>query len=82
MIHTGVDAIRALSWETVGIQDPVGNQRKVLNGDIQCALASAFLGQLEDLGADIKEHCRRLRSRQYTAVPKIEVEPFYSIPNP
>ena len=40
MMHSRVDAIRAeensaLGQETVGIKDSVGNQRKVLNGDMQ-----------------------------------------------
>ena len=51
----------------------MGNQRKVLNGKMQYALASALLDQLEDLGTDVKEHGRRLRYRQYTAVPQMWV---------
>ena len=34
--------------------------------------ASALLDQLEDLGTDVKEHHRRLRPRQYSAIPQIE----------
>ena len=54
----------ALGQENVGIQDSVGNKRMVLNYDIQNAFASALLDQIEDLGADVKEHHRRLRPRQ------------------
>ena len=78
MMHTRVGVIKteqnsAPGWETVGIQDPVYNQRKVLNGDMQYALVCSLSDQLEDLGADVKGHHRRLRSRQYTLVPQIEV---------
>ena len=80
MMHTRVGAISAhqysaLGQETVGIQDPEGTLTKVLNGDMQYAFASALLDQLEDLGADVNEHCRRLRTRQYSAMPHIEVKP-------
>ena len=44
----------------------------VLNYDMQNSFASALLDQLEDLGADVKELNRRLRPRQYSAIPHIE----------
>ena len=77
MMHAKVGTIRtgqcsALGQETVGIQDSVGDKRMVLNYDMQNAFASALLDQLEDIGNDVKEHCRRLRPRQYSEVPKIE----------
>ncbi len=62
-----------LGQGTVGIQDPVGNQRTGFEKDLQFAYASALLDQLEDLGADVKEHRRRLRLRQFSAKPQIEV---------
>ena len=73
MIHTREGAIRAgqnsaLGQRTVGFQDPVGNGRLVMDHEMQNALASALLDQLEDLGADVKEHHRRLRPKQYYAV--------------
>ena len=69
MLHTRVGAIGTDKYsvpgqETVGIQDPVGTQCKVLSNDMQYAFATALLDQLEDYGADVKEHCRRLRTRQ------------------
>ena len=77
MMKSKVGAIRtgqssALGQETVGIQNSMGDRRMVLNYDMQNAFASALLDQLEDLGANVKEHCRRLRPRQYSAIPKIE----------
>ena len=58
--------------ETVEIQDSVGNKRMVLNYDMKNDFASALLDQLEDLGTNVKEHCRRLRPRQYSAIPQIK----------
>ena len=77
MMHAKVGATRteqssALGQETVGIQDSVGDKKMVLNYDMQNAFASAHLDQLEDLGANVKEHHRRLRPRQYSAVFQIE----------
>ena len=73
MMHAKVGAIRterssALGQETVGIQDSVGNKRMVLNCDMQSIFSSVFLDQLEELGTDIKEHHRKLRPRQYSAI--------------
>ena len=68
------DQYSALGWETVGIQDQVGTQSKVLNSDLQYAFTSALLDQLEDLGADVNEHCRILRTRKYYALPQIEAK--------
>ena len=39
---------------------------------MQNAFASAILDQLEDLGTYVKEHHRRLRPMQYSAIPQIE----------
>ena len=77
MVDTREGAIRtgknsALGQRTVGFQDPVGNRRLVIDHEMQNAFASALLDQLEDLGTDVNEHCRRLRPRQYSAIPKIE----------
>ena len=62
----------ALGQRTVGFQDPVGNRGLVMDHEIQNAFALALLDQLEDLGTNIKEHHRRLRSRQYSAIPQID----------
>ena len=67
----GVDQNSAPGQVTVGIQDSVGDKRMVLNYDMQNAFTSPLLDQLEDLGADVREHCRRLRPRQYSAIPRI-----------
>ena len=77
MVHTREGAIRtgqssALGQRTVGFQDPVGNRKFVMENDMQNAFVSALLDQLEDLGADVMEHGRRLWPRQYSAIPKIE----------
>ena len=67
MMHAKVSAITGqssvLGQETVGIQDSVGDKRMVLNYDMQNAFASALLDQIEDLGANVKAHHRRLRPR-------------------
>ena len=77
MVHTREGAIRArqssaLGQRTVGFQDPVGKRRLVMDHEMWNAFASVPLDQLEDLGTYVKEHCRRLRPRQYSAVPQIE----------
>ena len=77
MVYTREGAIRAgQSWalgqRTIGIQDPVGNGRLVMDHEMHNAFASALLDQLEDLGIDVKEYCKRLRPRQYSAVPQIK----------
>ena len=70
----GTDKYSVSCWEAVGIQDPVGTHHMVLSNDMQYAFASAILDQLEDYGANVKEHCRRLRNRQDTAKPQIEAK--------
>ena len=77
MMHVKVDATRteqslAPSQETVGVLDSVGDNRMVLNYDMQNTFASALSDQLEDLDADVKEYHRKLRPRQYSAIPQIE----------
>ena len=84
MLHTRVGAIGSdkclvPGWETLGIQDPVGTQCKVLNNDMQYAFVTALLDQLEDYGTSVKEHHRRLRTRQYTAKLQIEAKPSLEI---
>ena len=77
MVHTREGAIRAgqnsaPDHKNVGFQDPVGNKRLVIDREMQNAFASALLDQLEDLGVYVKEHHRRLRPRQYSAISRIE----------
>ena len=84
MLHTRVGAIdtdnySVPSQETVGILDPVGTQCKVLSDDMQYAFTTVLLDKLEDYGVNVKEHCRRLRTRQYTAKPQIEAKPSLEI---
>ena len=71
----GTDKYSAPGWETVGIQDSAGTQCKMCSNDMQYAFATALLDQLEDYGTNVKEHCRRLRTRQYAANPQIEAKP-------
>ena len=68
---TGADHSPAPGQMTVRFQEPIGN-RRMDDYQMQNAFASAILDQLEDLGTDVKEHCRRLMPRQYSAVPHIE----------
>ena len=84
MLHTRVGAIGTdkyvlSSWETVGIQDPVGTQCKVLSDHMQYVFTTALLDQLEDYGTDVQEHHRRLSTRQYTAKSQIEAKPSLEI---
>ena len=77
MVHTREGAIRtaqsaALGQRTAGFQDLVGNRRLVMDHETQNAFASALLDQLEDSGADVKEHHRRLGPRKFSAIPQIE----------
>ena len=58
------DQYSALGHRTVGIQEPVGYRGMVLRNDAQQAFASVFLDQLDVLGADVREHHRRLTARQ------------------
>ena len=89
MLHTrvgaiGTDKYSVPCWETVGIQDPVGTQCKVLSNDMQYAFTTAIL---EEYGANVKEHhrslrtrqYRRLRTRHYPAKPQIEAKPSLEI---
>ena len=68
----GADQNSAPGQVTVGFQEPVGNRRMVTDYQMQNAFATALLDQLEDLGTNVTEHHRRLRPRQYSAVPQIE----------
>ena len=68
----GTDQNSAPGQVTVGFWEPVGNRRMVTDYQMENAFATALLDQLEDLGADVTEHHRRLRPRQYSAVPQIE----------
>ena len=86
MVHPRVDTIGTDKYsvsgqETVRIQAPVGTQSRVLDNDMQYAFASALLDQLDSYGADVNEHHRRLRSRQYSAKPQIEAAPSLEIQN-
>ena len=68
----GADQNSVPGQVAVGIQDSVHDKRMVLNYDMHNAFASALLDQLEDLSADVREHHRRLRPRQYSAIPQIK----------
>ena len=52
----------------------MGTQSKSMNNDMQYAYTTALLDQLEDYGANVNEHHRRLRTRQYSAKPQIEAK--------
>ena len=63
MLHTrvgamSIDKYKVPGSETVGIQDPVGTQCKVISNDMQYAFATGLLDQLEDYGTNVKENCR------------------------
>ena len=86
MVHPRVDTIGTDKYsvpgqETVRIQAPVGTQGRVSDNDMQYAFASALLDQLDSYGADVNEHYRRLRNKQYSAKPQIEAASSLEIQN-
>ena len=77
MMHTREDAIRSnkgsdLGLKTVRFQDPVRDMGKVGDVRVQHAFTEAALDQLAANGTDVKRHRRKLKKKQYTAVPEIE----------
>ena len=80
MMHTRMHAISTdkysvLGQETVGIQDPVGAQSKVMNNDMQYAFATALLDQLDDYRADVNEHHRRPGLGSILQNPRLRLKP-------
>ena len=59
----------ALGQEPVEVQKPVDGQKIIINNDVYLAYASELLDHLEDLGANVQSHHRRLRARHYPALP-------------
>ena len=79
MMQTRVSAIGAekysvLGQKTTGFQEPVGHRNMVKDNDMQQAFTTALLNQLEDMGADVTGHHRRLMARQATD-PPLEILP-------
>ena len=68
----GADKYSALGQKTVRFQESVGHRHMVNDNDMQQAFATALLKQLEDMGADVTGHCRRLMARQ-AAGPQLEI---------
>ena len=84
MMHTRVGTIgtnqhSVPGQEIVGMWDPADTQCTVLHNDMQFAFASALLDQLEDYGADVREHHRRLRDRHHTAKTLLIAKPSLEI---
>ena len=57
---------------TVQYLEPLGNRKMDRDYQMHNAFVPTFLDQLENLGANVKEHCRRLRPKQYSAIPQID----------
>ena len=77
MMHTRKGATRTddtvLGQEAVRIQVLGENYKKVsVKNLVHGSEASALLVQLEELGINVSEHCRKQRIRQYDALPSIE----------
>ena len=70
----GADKYTALGQKTAGFQEPVGHIHMVNDNDVQQAFATAVINQLEDMGADVTGHCRRLMAMQ-AAGPQLEILP-------
>ena len=84
MMHTREGAIRStqgadLGLKTVRIQDPVSDKGRVLDVRVQHAFTEAVLDQLAANGADVKRHRRKLRKKQYAAVPAVEFLPSQGV---
>ena len=60
----GADKYLALGQKTAGFQEPVGHRHMVNDNDMQQAFTTALLNQLEDMGAYVTGHCRRLMASQ------------------
>ena len=69
------DKHSASGQETVGSQGPVGTQGMGSRNEMQYTFASALLDLHEENDAEVREHSRRLRIRQYSALPQIEAKP-------
>ena len=77
MMHTRGGAIRSsmgsdLGHKTVRFQEPMGDMSKVLDARLQHVFTEAVLDQLQGNGADVNRHCRKLKNKQYIALPAIE----------
>ena len=77
MMYTREDTIRSgrgseLGRKTVGFKDPVSDMDQVIDVRMQHAFTKAVLDQLEANGADVRRNHRKLRKKQYAAVPAIE----------
>ena len=77
VMHTRKGATRTeetvLGQETFRIQVSGEPYKKVsVKNPMHGSEASALLDQLDELGIDISEHCRKQRVRQYDALPSIE----------
>ena len=77
MMYTREDTIRSgrgseLGRKTVGFKDPVSDMDQVIDVRMQHAFTKAVLDQLEANGTDVRRHHRKLRKKQYAAVPAME----------
>ena len=77
MMYTREDTIRSgkgseLGRKTVGFKDPVSDMDQVVDVRMQHAFTKAVLDQLEANCANVRRHRRKLRKKQYAAVPAIE----------
>ena len=83
MTNSRVNGIRGdqyspLGRETVGRLEPVVTQEQVDRNGMQMAFASVLLDQLEDYGAAVKEHRRRLGNRCKSARSQRSYNPSIS----
>ena len=77
MMYTREDTIRSdrrseLGHKTIGFQDPVSDMDQVVDVRMQHAFSKAVLDQLEANSTNVRRNCRKLRKKQYAAVPAIE----------
>ena len=70
----GAEQYSPLGQKTAGYQEPLGHRHMVNDSDMQQAFATALLNQIEDMGADVTRHHRRLMAMQ-AAGPQLEILP-------
>ena len=76
-MYTREETIRSdrgseLGCKTAGFQDPMSDMDQVIDVRMQHAFIKAVLDQLEANSADVRRHRRKLRKKQYAAVPAME----------
>ena len=86
MKHTRGGTIKSylgsdLCHKIVRFQEPMGDMSKVLDARLQHVFTETALDQLAANGTDVNRHHRKLKNKQYVALPAIENQHSHCIPN-